>query len=112
MRDQYVVEVDPKRPEKKKACDEHERNYVLPLGKWRRRYSHASPLGQVSVEVHVTAVHIHVLPGDMRRLRGDQKHNHRSDLIRCRHSFLKGNPGRDGFEFRLGVWKFAKPLLV
>ncbi len=62
--------------------------------------------------MHVTAVHIHVLPGDVRSLRGNEKHDHRGDFVGRRHSFFERNLSGDRLELRFRVRKFAEPLLV
>src|SRR5271170_3339912 len=62
--------------------------------------------------MRIPAIHEHMLPCDMRCLRGDEKQHHRSDLSRLRHPLTQRYFRDDIRKFRFGIRKCADPLLV
>ena len=71
-----------------------------------------APLGQSAIEVSITAVNENVLPGDMGRLRRDEKQRHGGDFVRPRHAFAQWYFRDNVRELFFGIRKCADPLLV
>src|ERR1700722_7088986 len=69
-------------------------------------------LSQSAIEMGVAAVDEYVLAGNMRRLRRDQKQNHRGDFMRLRHSLPQRYFRNDMRKLFFGIRKRADPLLV
>src|SRR5262245_53627176 len=69
--------------------------------------------GQGAIEMNVTAIHEHVLAGDVTGLSGrNEKQGHGRDLLRLGHSLAQGNFRDDVPELLLRIGKRADPLLV
>src|SRR5690348_14594027 len=69
-------------------------------------------LFQSPIQVHVTAVHIQVLPGNMAGTRGKQKHHHVCNFFRLCHSLAERNARHNRLQLFLGIRKRAHPLLI
>src|SRR5580700_1628543 len=71
-----------------------------------------APLGQSAIEMSIAAVNEHVLPGDMRGLRRNEKQHHGGDFVWLSHALAQRYLRNDVRQLLLRIRKCADPLLV
>src|SRR5260370_39119773 len=69
-------------------------------------------LSQSSIEVHVAAIHEHMLAGYVRGAGREQEYYHCRDLVGRGHSFLQRKLGQDGLKLLFGIGECVEPLPV